>query len=165
MVLSGCGSSIQRLRSGPQPPLLAVSGPPTARTGTKCPRPIRFPARLWSCGHVNISHGVRRTHRRRRHISRVGIVHDPAREPPCDRGDDRAVRHRAPPTVPRRTGTEMSARSVGSAPSQPPGPEPHAPEPQAPEDGRISTWTGKFRVWGLRTLPPDKLLPETQPSY
>ncbi|QNE47457.1 cytochrome B6 [Glaciihabitans sp. INWT7] len=27
------------------------------------------------------------------------------------------------------------------------------------------TWTGKARRWMLKTLPPQKLLPETQPSY
>ncbi len=27
------------------------------------------------------------------------------------------------------------------------------------------TWTGKSRRWILKTLPPDKLLPQTQPSY
>ena len=27
------------------------------------------------------------------------------------------------------------------------------------------TWTGRARVWMLRKLPPDKLLPEDQPSY
>ncbi len=30
---------------------------------------------------------------------------------------------------------------------------------------RFSTWTGKAREWTLRRLPPDKLLPEGQPSY
>ncbi|WP_284974911.1 cytochrome b N-terminal domain-containing protein [Arthrobacter sp. efr-133-TYG-104] len=30
---------------------------------------------------------------------------------------------------------------------------------------RFSTWTGKARGWALRRLPPDKLLPEGQPSY
>ncbi|MGY3565114.1 cytochrome b N-terminal domain-containing protein [Sinomonas sp. RB5] len=39
--------------------------------------------------------------------------------------------------------------------------QPSQPEP----GGRIVNWTGRFRGWGLRTLPPDKLLPETQPSY
>ena len=34
-----------------------------------------------------------------------------------------------------------------------------------PTGGRIVNWTGRFRAWGVRTLPPDKLLPETQPSY
>ncbi|MDQ4489372.1 cytochrome b N-terminal domain-containing protein [Sinomonas sp. ASV486] len=35
----------------------------------------------------------------------------------------------------------------------------------APPGGHIVNWTGRFRQWGVRTLPPDKLLPETQPSY
>ncbi|WP_427019445.1 cytochrome b N-terminal domain-containing protein (plasmid) [Pseudarthrobacter sp. P1] len=30
---------------------------------------------------------------------------------------------------------------------------------------RFSTWTGKARGWILHRLPPDKLLPEDQPSY
>ena len=29
----------------------------------------------------------------------------------------------------------------------------------------FSTWTGKARRWMLKKLPPDKLLPESQPSY
>lgn len=29
----------------------------------------------------------------------------------------------------------------------------------------FSTWTGKARRWALKILPPDKLLPESQPSY
>lgn len=33
-----------------------------------------------------------------------------------------------------------------------------------PQD-RYSTWTGKARGWLLRRLPPEKLLPEDQPSY
>ncbi|GHG55249.1 hypothetical protein GCM10012320_26940 [Sinomonas cellulolyticus] len=34
-----------------------------------------------------------------------------------------------------------------------------------PPGGHIANWTGRFRDWGTRKLPPDKLLPETQPSY
>ena len=30
---------------------------------------------------------------------------------------------------------------------------------------RYSTWTGRTRRWLLRRIPPDKLLPEDQPSY
>ncbi|WP_423184517.1 cytochrome b N-terminal domain-containing protein [Arthrobacter sp. NyZ413] len=30
---------------------------------------------------------------------------------------------------------------------------------------RYSTWTGRTRGWLLRRIPPDKLLPEDQPSY
>jgi hypothetical protein len=37
-------------------------------------------------------------------------------------------------------------------------------EPKAPED-EIYTWTGKARQWALKILPPDKLLPQDQPSY
>ncbi|MEP6844145.1 MAG: cytochrome b N-terminal domain-containing protein [Pseudolysinimonas sp.] len=29
----------------------------------------------------------------------------------------------------------------------------------------FSTWTGRARRWALKILPPDKLLPESQPSY
>jgi ubiquinol-cytochrome c reductase cytochrome b subunit len=32
-------------------------------------------------------------------------------------------------------------------------------------DEEYYTWTGKARRWMLKTLPPDKLLPQTQPSY
>ena len=32
-------------------------------------------------------------------------------------------------------------------------------------DEEFYTWTGKSRRWILKTLPPDKLLPQTQPSY
>jgi len=32
-------------------------------------------------------------------------------------------------------------------------------------DEEYYTWTGKSRRWILKTLPPDKLLPQTQPSY
>jgi hypothetical protein len=38
------------------------------------------------------------------------------------------------------------------------------PETQA-TDEEFHTWTGKARGWLLRFLPPDKLLPEGQPSY
>ncbi|WP_413249148.1 cytochrome b N-terminal domain-containing protein [Sinomonas flava] len=31
--------------------------------------------------------------------------------------------------------------------------------------GHIANWTGRLRERGVRTLPPDRLLPETQPSY
>ncbi|MEA5455391.1 cytochrome b N-terminal domain-containing protein [Sinomonas sp. JGH33] len=37
---------------------------------------------------------------------------------------------------------------------------------QGPAPGsRIVSWTGRFRGWSLQKLPPEKLLPETQPSY
>jgi ubiquinol-cytochrome c reductase cytochrome b subunit len=32
-------------------------------------------------------------------------------------------------------------------------------------DEEFYTWTGKARRWMLKRLPPDKLLPQTQPSY
>ena len=34
-----------------------------------------------------------------------------------------------------------------------------------PETTDAHTWTGKARNWMLKRLPPDKLLPEDQPSY
>ena len=42
-----------------------------------------------------------------------------------------------------------------------------APESQLESntDEEFYTWTGKARRWMLKTLPPQKLLPETQPSY
>ena len=33
------------------------------------------------------------------------------------------------------------------------------------EQERYSTWTGRARGWMLKRLPPDRLLPEDQPSY
>lgn len=39
-----------------------------------------------------------------------------------------------------------------------------AVEPAAEETG-VHTWTGRSRRWLLKHLPPDKLLPEDQPSY
>ncbi|GAA3871038.1 hypothetical protein GCM10022381_12700 [Leifsonia kafniensis] len=42
----------------------------------------------------------------------------------------------------------------------------NGPAPAEPEDQpHMSTWTGAARRWLLRRLPPDKLLPEDQPSY
>ena len=38
------------------------------------------------------------------------------------------------------------------------------PDPEAAGTGAY-TWTGKSRRWFLKHLPPDKLLPEDQPSY
>jgi ubiquinol-cytochrome c reductase cytochrome b subunit len=40
-------------------------------------------------------------------------------------------------------------------------------EPTSPDDEiePFSTWTGRARRWVLKVLPPDKLLPESQPSY
>jgi hypothetical protein len=36
----------------------------------------------------------------------------------------------------------------------------------APADGATSRmWTSRLRRWGLRNLPPDKLLPDKQPAY
>ena len=33
------------------------------------------------------------------------------------------------------------------------------------DDADARTWTARVRRWGLRTLPPDKLLPDRQPAY
>jgi hypothetical protein len=43
-------------------------------------------------------------------------------------------------------------------------------EPVGPPDVALSEadrrqWTGRLRRWGLRTLPPEKLLPDRQPAY
>jgi ubiquinol-cytochrome c reductase cytochrome b subunit len=48
-----------------------------------------------------------------------------------------------------------------------PPPTTGAPEspPESNTDEEFYTWTGKARRWMLKTLPPQKLLPETQPSY
>ena len=35
----------------------------------------------------------------------------------------------------------------------------------APEEDQYRTWTGGLRRAAMRALPPDKLLPDTQPSY
>ena len=42
-----------------------------------------------------------------------------------------------------------------------------APHPEAGEDSQEAdrSWTGRTRRWVLKKLPPDKLLPESQPSY
>ncbi len=45
--------------------------------------------------------------------------------------------------------------------NRPIGPE---PDPFEAETG-VHTWTGKARRWFLKHLPPEKLLPEDQPSY
>lgn len=39
------------------------------------------------------------------------------------------------------------------------------PQSETKSDEEFYTWTGKSRRWILKTLPPDKLLPQTQPSY
>lgn len=40
-----------------------------------------------------------------------------------------------------------------------------ATEDEFDEIEPFSTWTGRARRWMLKKLPPDKLLPESQPSY
>ena len=40
-----------------------------------------------------------------------------------------------------------------------------APKAEQSEHEDTHTWTGKAREWMLTKLPPDKLLPEDQPSY
>jgi hypothetical protein len=47
---------------------------------------------------------------------------------------------------------------VGQLPPSPPLPAPAG-------DARPRSWTGRVRTAGMRWLPPDKLLPEEQPSY
>ncbi|MHB8294416.1 MAG: cytochrome b N-terminal domain-containing protein [Acidimicrobiales bacterium] len=50
----------------------------------------------------------------------------------------------------------------GGAPAQPGG----APaQPAGAVEAPATTWTGAVRKIGLRFLPPEKLLPETQPAY
>ena len=39
------------------------------------------------------------------------------------------------------------------------------PQSEMKSDEEFYTWTGKSRRWILKTLPPDKLLPQTPPSY
>jgi hypothetical protein len=33
------------------------------------------------------------------------------------------------------------------------------------DDADATMWTSRVRRWGMRTLPPDKLLPDRQPAY
>jgi ubiquinol-cytochrome c reductase cytochrome b subunit len=47
----------------------------------------------------------------------------------------------------------------------PPTTEASDPHSGANSEEEFYTWTGKARRWTLKTLPPDKLLPQTQPSY
>ena len=54
--------------------------------------------------------------------------------------------------------------TVVPPPTTPTGPT-EANSPTAIPDEEFYTWTGKARRWMLKTLPPKKLLPETQPSY
>lgn len=44
-------------------------------------------------------------------------------------------------------------------------PHPPAPVEEGPDDPADRSWTGRTRRWVLRLLPPDKLLPDGQPSY
>ncbi|MEO6114752.1 MAG: cytochrome b N-terminal domain-containing protein [Pseudolysinimonas sp.] len=48
-------------------------------------------------------------------------------------------------------------------PDQPSAEIPEQSPDEQPEP--FSTWTGKARRWALKILPPEKLLPESQPSY
>ena len=52
------------------------------------------------------------------------------------------------------------AKEQEAAPDEP---EPRSGQPVA--QARPSSWTGRLRSLGLRWLPPQRLLPETQPSY
>ncbi|PYC82639.1 cytochrome B6 [Streptomyces tateyamensis] len=38
-------------------------------------------------------------------------------------------------------------------------------EPATPQDVRSGGWTGAVRRYAVRTLPPEKLLPDSQPAY
>ena len=42
---------------------------------------------------------------------------------------------------------------------------PAAPAPAAAPRGGAGGWTGGIRRWWLRTLPPEQMLPDTQPAY
>jgi hypothetical protein len=47
-----------------------------------------------------------------------------------------------------------------------PGPQPPPPPPTAPDSGSLPpTWTGHLRELAVRSLPPERLLPDTQPAY
>jgi ubiquinol-cytochrome c reductase cytochrome b subunit len=54
-----------------------------------------------------------------------------------------------PPVAPDEDGTHDGTPAAGTT---------GEPEP-------FSTWTGRARRWVLKILPPEKLLPESQPSY
>jgi quinol-cytochrome oxidoreductase complex cytochrome b subunit len=58
----------------------------------------------------------------------------------------------------------MSTREAPASPAREPGRPPiDASVPEENED--VYTWTGRARRWLLKRLPPDKLLPQDQPSY
>ena len=58
-----------------------------------------------------------------------------------------------PPLAPDDDGTRDRATSLTT------------PRPLIDEPEPFSTWTGRARRWVLKILPPEKLLPESQPSY
>jgi len=58
-----------------------------------------------------------------------------------------------PPLAPDDDGTRDRATSLTTS------------RPLIDEPEPFSTWTGRARRWVLKTLPPEKLLPESQPSY
>ena len=63
----------------------------------------------------------------------------------------------AVPQGPRR-GIRAGGEAAAAGPERPPD-----GDDVAERTGRM--WTGRLRRWGLRTLPPDKLLPDRQPAY
>ncbi len=58
-----------------------------------------------------------------------------------------------PPLAPDDDGTRDRATSLTTS------------RPLIDEPEPFSTWTGRARRWVLKILPPEKLLPESQPSY
>lgn len=54
----------------------------------------------------------------------------------------------------------MSEHAIAPTPAPQPSPAPAAPEPEY-----TGGWTGAVRRGAVRALPPDKLLPDTQPKY
>ncbi len=82
----------------------------------------------------------------------MGEFPDSVRKPHRDHPDDSSVR-----------GRTVSAISARQEPEVTPDGDPAGGVLE--EEPRFSTWTGKTRGWMLRRLPPEKLLPEGQPSY
>src|ERR1039457_1801183 len=73
----------------------------------------------------------------------LGVLPDVGVEPGRDRVDDRRLRR----------------GDCAAVPGQPP-----APEPFVSAAGKPS-WTSRVREAGVRQMPPERLLPDTQPAY
>src|SRR5579863_3363407 len=75
-----------------------------------------------------------------------------------------ALRPGAGAALPEGAWPQMSGQSIAN-PAAAPTPTP-TPDP-APGAGTVATggWTGAVRRRAVRALPPDKLLPDTQPAY